>query len=61
LKSVVRAEKIEDPSIHIPALLEKADKKYLQQIYGVDDWEDYEDFLAKVAIKFGKIMKVNTY
>lgn len=58
LKSVIRAEKIQDPSLHIPAILEKADKKYLQQTYGVDDWTDYEDFIGKVAIKYGKILKV---
>lgn len=58
LKSVIRAEKIQDPSVHIPSLLEKSDKKYLQQTYGVDDWSDYEDFLSKVAVKYGKILKV---
>ncbi len=59
LKSVVRAEKILDPSMHIPALLEKAEKKYIQQIYGIDDWEDYEDFIGKVAKKYGKLLKVS--
>lgn len=45
LKGCVRAEKLEDPSYYIPALLERARKEHLKRIYEVKEWEDDEDFL----------------
>jgi nuclear GTP-binding protein len=26
-------------------------------VYGIHEWEDYEDFLTQVAIKTGKLLK----
>ena len=58
LKSVLRAEKIQEPIDHIPGVLERAKKEYLQKIYKVDSWIDHEDFTAQVAINYGKLKKV---
>ena len=57
LKSVLRAEKIEDPLVHIPGILAKAKKEYLQKIYKVQDWEDHEDFVGQIARSYGKLLK----
>ena len=35
LKGVVRAEKIPDPEIYIQAILDKVEKKHINDIYGV--------------------------
>ncbi len=45
LKSVVRAEKLPDPSQYVGAILEKVGKKHIYDVYGVAEWEDAEDFL----------------
>lgn len=58
LKSVVRAEKIEEPLEYIPGVLEKAKKEYLQKIYKVETWIDHEDFVSQIAINYGKLKKV---
>ena len=57
LKSVLRAEKIEDPTIHIPGILAKAKKEYLQKIYKIKEWEDHEDFVGQIAVSYGKLLK----
>ena len=57
LKSVVRAEKLPDPALYIQAILDKVEKKNIYDIYGVPDWEDSEDFLKKLALKTGKLLK----
>lgn len=58
LKSVIRAEKVEEPLEHIPAILAKAKKEYLQKIYKITDWEDHEDFVGQLAVSYGKLLKV---
>jgi len=45
LKGVVRPEKIPDPEIYIDAILKKAEKKHITDVYGIVDWKDTEDFL----------------
>jgi len=55
----VRAEKLDDPEYYIPSLLEKAKEKDLRKLYDIESWIDDNDFLKKVAIKKGKLMKVN--
>ena len=57
LKGVVRAEKLENPDIHIPAILERADAQSLIEVYGVSKWTDSEDFLEQLGKKTGKLMK----
>ena len=58
LKGCVRAEKIDDPAHYISTILERAKKENLQKIYQIEDWEDEEDFLKKLAEKSGKLLKV---
>ena len=59
LKSVLRAEKIEEPVEHIPRILEKCKKEYLQKIYKISEWTDPEDFVGQLAKSYGKLLKVN--
>jgi nuclear GTP-binding protein len=58
LKSVLRAEKIEEPLEHIPRILEKVKKEYLQKIYKISEWTDHEDFVGQLATSYGKLLKV---
>ena len=58
LKSVLRAEKIEEPLEHIPKILEKCKKEYLQKIYKINEWTDHEDFVGQLALSYGKLLKV---
>jgi nuclear GTP-binding protein len=58
LKGVVRAEKIEEPLEYITGILEKAKKEYLQKLYKIESWIDYEDFVSQIAINYGKLKKV---
>eukprot|EP01135_Chromosphaera_perkinsii_P007637 Nk52_evm93s914 gene=Nk52_evmTU93s914 len=57
LKGIVRLEKIEDAEAHIPAVLERVKKEYIVRTYGVQEWSDAADFLEKMAVKFGKLLK----
>ena len=53
----MRAEKLLDPEVYIPALLDRVQKKHIQRIYHVNDWTDEEDFLKQVATYKGKLLK----
>jgi len=57
LKGVVRAEKIQDPEVHIQAILDRADRQSLVSIYGIEKWEDSLDYLEQLALKMGKLIK----
>jgi nuclear GTP-binding protein len=57
LKGIVRAERLEDPAAYIYGILEKARKTDIQKIYGVEDWENDEEFLTLMAQKSGKLLK----
>lgn len=46
-----------DPDYYIPFVLERVKKEDLEAIYNVSGWEDWEDFLTKLAQKTGKLMK----
>ncbi len=58
LKSVVRAEKLEEPMEYIQGVLDKAKKEHLQKLYKVEDWEDSEDFVTQISKNYGKLKKV---
>jgi nuclear GTP-binding protein len=45
LKAVVRAERVPDPEIYVDAILKKAEKKHIHDVYGVIDWIDCDDFI----------------
>jgi len=57
LKSVVRAEKVPDPSLYVGPILERVEHKNIYDIYGVHEWEDTEDFLKQLCKKTGKLLK----
>jgi len=57
MKGVVRAERLENPDDYIPAILEKIRPQYISRTYGVQDWNTPEQFLAKLAIKRGRMLK----
>ena len=58
LKGVVRVELVENPSDYIPAVLKKVKPEYMARTYKIGkDWKDPNDFLEKVAQKYGKLLK----
>lgn len=57
LKGIVRVELVPDPDQYIPAVLEKVKPEYIKRTYNIGDWEDTDDFLLKVAEKYGKLLK----
>ena len=57
LKGVVRAERLSEPSDFVAPILERVKAEYIQRRYGIASWEDHMDFLSKLALKNGKLMK----
>lgn len=55
LRGAVRIENVEDPEIYIEEIIKKAGDK-LKQVYNVD-FADTDEFLEKIAIRFGKLIK----
>lgn len=53
----MRAERIIDPEFHIHALLKRVDPDQLTALYGIDTWEDADEFLDKFARKSGRLLK----
>jgi nuclear GTP-binding protein len=59
LKSVVRAENLEDVSEHVAEVLKRVKKEYIQRHYKIIQWKDHFDFLDQLARKSGKLLKGN--
>lgn len=64
LKGVVRVENLETPAEHIPALLERVRREYIERTYGLDPrpegWHGEEGatiLLTAIAKKSGKLLK----
>uniref|UniRef100_A0A8C7MBW1 Nucleolar GTP-binding protein 2 n=1 Tax=Oncorhynchus kisutch TaxID=8019 RepID=A0A8C7MBW1_ONCKI len=57
LKGVVQVEKIRNPEEHIPAVLERAKPEYIQKTYRIPTWRSPEDFLEKLPMRMGKLLK----
>lgn len=57
LKGVVQVEKIKSPEDHISAVLERAKTEYISKTYRIDSWQSPEDFLEKLAMRMGKLLK----
>ncbi|XP_053431809.1 nucleolar GTP-binding protein 2 isoform X3 [Nycticebus coucang] len=57
LKGVVQVEKIKTAEDHIGAVLERAKAEYISKTYKIDSWENAEDFLEKLALRTGKLLK----
>jgi nuclear GTP-binding protein len=58
LKGVVRIENLLDPTVHIPEVMKRVKREYLCKTYAIDDWVDHMDFLAQIAKKSGRLLKV---
>jgi len=57
LKGVVRVENLKTPEDYIPALLDRVKPEYIIRQFGIDQWDDHNDFLEKLARKTGKLWK----
>ncbi len=57
LKGVVRIERLEDATEHIPAVLQRVKKRYIAQAYRISKWKDPADFLEQLARRMGKMLK----
>jgi nuclear GTP-binding protein len=57
LKGVARAEKLKEPDFYVEAILQEVKPEVLQEVYGVGPFIDCDDFLRKVAIKLGRLLK----
>lgn len=57
LKGVVRVELVPDPEQYIPSLMERVKTEHLSKTYGLESWEDSEDFLSQLGMKTGKLLK----
>lgn len=53
----MRAEKLAQPELAVAAALECVKREYLERTYNVTEWSDWDDFLEKVAKRFGKLLK----
>ena len=42
----------------MPAVLEKVKSEYISSVYGLSSWTDVNDFMTKMAVKCGKLLKV---
>jgi nuclear GTP-binding protein len=57
LKGVVRAEKLGAPELFVGAILDRVKPEHVRATYGVADWTDPEDFLTKLCVKTGRLIK----
>lgn len=57
LKGVVRVELVTDPEDYIGAVLERVRPEYIAKTYKVNDWTNPTDFLEKLAVRSGKLLK----
>ncbi|EHY64920.1 nuclear GTP-binding protein [Nematocida ausubeli] len=57
LKGVVRVENITSPEDHVEALLKKAEKKHIHNLYGIEPGDDHLEFLEKLAKQSGRLLK----
>ncbi|KAK6057769.1 hypothetical protein COOONC_04670 [Cooperia oncophora] len=57
LKGVVRVENVKDPENHVQGVLDRVKPEHLMKHYGIDEWTDAEDFMTKIAVKQGRLLK----
>lgn len=57
LKGVVRVENVKDPINHVQGVLDRVREQYLVKTYSIDQWDDIYDFLTKICIKTGRLLK----
>ncbi|VIO95507.1 Autoantigen NGP-1, putative [Brugia malayi] len=57
LKGVVRVENVKDPINHVQGVLDRVREQYLLKTYSIDPWNDVYDFLTKICVKTGRLLK----
>jgi nuclear GTP-binding protein len=57
LKGVVRAERLEAPADFIAPILSRVKPEYIYKQYNIKTWDDHIDFLSKLAISSGRLLK----
>ncbi|XP_029648349.1 nucleolar GTP-binding protein 2 [Octopus sinensis] len=57
LKGVVRVEHLRNPEDYIGAVLERVRPEYITRAYKIEGWTGTEDFLEKLAKRYGKLLK----
>ncbi|GAB1605461.1 nucleolar GTP-binding protein 2-like [Argonauta hians] len=57
LKGVVRVEHLRNPEDYIGAVLERVRPEYITRAYKIENWTNTEDFLEKLAKRYGKLLK----
>ncbi|CAA16514.2 Nucleolar GTP-binding protein 2 [Caenorhabditis elegans] len=57
LKGVVRVENVKDPENHVQGVLDRCKPEHLRRQYGIPEFTDVDDFLTKIAIKQGRLLK----
>ncbi|GMG99250.1 hypothetical protein Nepgr_001090 [Nepenthes gracilis] len=57
LKGVVRVSNLQDAAEHIGEVVKRVKKEHLERAYKIKDWVDENDFLMKLCISTGKLLK----
>ncbi|CAG9539236.1 unnamed protein product [Cercopithifilaria johnstoni] len=57
LKGVVRVENVKDPINHVQGVLDRVREQYLLKTYSIQPWNDIYDFLTKICLKMGRLLK----
>lgn len=50
-------ENVKDPENHVQGVLDRVKPEHLRKHYNVDVWTDAEDFMTKVALACGRLLK----
>ena len=50
MRGVVRVENVEHPAAYIPAILQKIKQRYVEKTYGIQGWNDANEFLEMLAM-----------
>lgn len=57
LKNAQRVSDVKDPFTAAETILKRASKQYFCKLYDIIEYDTYEEFFAKKAIRMGKVMK----
>lgn len=57
LKGVVRVELVQNPEDYVETVLERVRKEYLNKTYRVTEYSSHMEFLEKLAVRSGKLLK----
>ena len=57
LKGVVRVENVAQPEQYIDEVLKRVKQEHIMKTYSIDAYSSTDDFLEKLARKYGKLLK----